>query len=159
MDLYIGLDVSLASTAICVVSSHGKVIRETTAPSEPEELERALRSLSGTVVGVGLEAGPLSQWLHRQLIEAGFETVLMETRQVKGALKVAPCTNRIGFPCPARDRRCKRSPGVPLEGMSGFLPYQACASPSAQATFNTILPIWTELSIRSWARAASTSGN
>jgi len=51
MDLYIGLDVSLASTAICVVSSHGKVIRETIAASEPEELERALRSLSGSVVG------------------------------------------------------------------------------------------------------------
>lgn len=90
MELYIGLDVSLASTAICVVSAHGKVIKETTAPSEPEELERALRSLSGTVVGVGLEAGPLSQWLHRQLIEAGFDTVLMETRQVKGALKAMP---------------------------------------------------------------------
>jgi transposase len=90
MELYIGLDVSLASTAICVVSSNGKVIRETTAASEPEELERTLRSLSGTVVGVGLEAGPLSQWLHRHLIEAGFDTVLMETRHVKGALKAMP---------------------------------------------------------------------
>ena len=90
MELYIGLDVSLASTAICVVSSNGKVIRETTAASEPEELERTLRSLSGTVVGVGLEAGPLSQWLHRHLSEAGFDTVLMETRQVKGALKAMP---------------------------------------------------------------------
>lgn len=90
MELYIGLDVSLASTAICVVSSHGKVIRETTAASEPEDLERALRSLSGAVVGVGLEAGPLSQWLHRHLTEAGFDTILMETRQVKGALKAMP---------------------------------------------------------------------
>ncbi|TDE34950.1 hypothetical protein [Antarcticimicrobium sediminis] len=61
MDLYIGLDVSLASTAICVLSSHGQVIKETTALSAPEELERALRSLSGTVAGIGLEAGPLSQ--------------------------------------------------------------------------------------------------
>lgn len=96
MDLYIGLDVSLASTAICVVSSHGKVIKETTSPSEPEELERALRGLSGTVVGVGLEAGPLSQWLYRHLIEVGFETVLMETRQVKAALKAMPKGSR-GF--------------------------------------------------------------
>src|SRR6056297_3890930 len=37
-----------------------------------------------------LEAGPLSQWLYRHLIEAGFETVLMETRQVKGALGTMP---------------------------------------------------------------------
>ena len=54
MDLYIGLDVSLASTAICAVSAHGKVIKEATAASEPEDLVRALRDLPGTVIGVGL---------------------------------------------------------------------------------------------------------
>jgi len=90
MDLYIGLDVSLESTAICVLSSHGRVVKETTALSEPVELEGALRSLAGTVVAVGLEAGPLSQWLYRHLIDAGFDAVLMETRQVKGALKAMP---------------------------------------------------------------------
>ncbi|MBC7152991.1 MAG: IS110 family transposase [Rhizobium sp.] len=90
MDLYIGLDVSLASTAICAVSAHGKVIKEATAASEPEDLLRALRDLPGTVIGVGLEAGPLSQWLHHALVEAGHDAVLMETRQVKGALKAMP---------------------------------------------------------------------
>lgn len=90
MDLYIGLDVSLASTAICVVSGQGKVIQETAAASEPEALVSALRALPGAVVTVGLEAGPLSQWLHLHLTEAGFATVLMETRQVKGALKAMP---------------------------------------------------------------------
>ena len=90
MDLYIGLDVSLASTAICAVSAHGKVIKEATAASEPEDLVRALRDLPGTVIGVGLEAGPLSQWLHHALVEAGHDAFLMETRQVKGALKAMP---------------------------------------------------------------------
>jgi transposase len=90
MDLYIGLDVSLASTAICVVSEHGKVVKETTAASEPEDLVRSLRRLPDTVVGVGLEAGPLSQWLYRHLSQAGFDVVLMETRQVKGALQAMP---------------------------------------------------------------------
>lgn len=90
MDLHIGLDVSLASTAICAVSAHGKVIKETTAASEPEELVRVLHDLPGRVIGVGLEAGPLSQWLHRALVDAGFDAVLMETRQVKGALKAMP---------------------------------------------------------------------
>lgn len=90
MDLHIGLDVSLASTAICAVSAHGKVIKETTAVSEPEELVRVLRDLPGRVIGVGLEAGPLSRWLHRALVDAGFDAVLMETRQVKGALKAMP---------------------------------------------------------------------
>lgn len=90
MDLYIGLDVSLASTALCVVSAQGKVVKETAAPSEPEDLVRVLRGLPGRVVGVGLEAGPLSQWLYQHLAEAGFATVVMEPRQVKGALKAMP---------------------------------------------------------------------
>ncbi len=60
MDHVIGLDVSLASTAICVLTVHGKVAKETTAASEPEELVAVLRALSGTVVAVGLEAGALS---------------------------------------------------------------------------------------------------
>ena len=90
MDVYIGLDVSLASTAICVVSAQGKVVKETTAPSEPEDLVRTLRALPWPVIGVGLEAGPQSQWLYRHLVDAGFDTVLMETRLVKGALQAMP---------------------------------------------------------------------
>jgi transposase len=90
MDVYIGLDVSLASTAICVVCAQGKIIKETTAASEPECLIEVLKGVPGTVVAVGLEAGPLSQWLHRHLMEADLEAVLMETRQVKGALKAMP---------------------------------------------------------------------
>ena len=90
MEVYIGLDVSLTSTAICVVTAHGKVVKETTAASEPEELVSVLRGLSGNPVAVGLEAGPLSQWLHKHLTEVGFETVLMETRLVKGAMKAMP---------------------------------------------------------------------
>ena len=90
MELFIGLDVSLASTAVCVLNSHGKEVKEATVTSEPEALVEFMRGLSGRVAAVGLEAGPLSQWLHRHLTEAGFEAVLMETRQVKGALKAMP---------------------------------------------------------------------
>ena len=65
-------------------------MREAQAASEPEVLTRWMRELGGTIAAVGLEAGPLSQWLHRGLTEAGFDVVLMETRQVKGALKAMP---------------------------------------------------------------------
>jgi len=90
MDVYIGLDVSLASTAICMVSAQGKIVKETTSASEPEDLVEALKAMPGNIVAVGLEAGPLSQWLYRFLTDAGFVMVLMETRQVKGALKAMP---------------------------------------------------------------------
>ncbi len=90
MDLYIGFDVSVASSAMCGLSEKGKLVKEATCPTEPEELVKALHALPGRVVAVGLEAGPLSQWLYQHLTEAGFPTVLMETRQVKGALKAMP---------------------------------------------------------------------
>lgn len=90
MRLFVGLDVSLAKTALCVISEHGKILKEAQIASEPEELLRCIRQLDGSVAAVGLEAGPLSQWLHRSLTEAGLEAVLMETRQVKGALKAMP---------------------------------------------------------------------
>lgn len=90
MRLFVGLDVSLAKTAICVISEHGKILKETQVTSEPEALVRWAREQEGTVAAIGLEAGPLSQWLHRGLTDAGLEAVLMETRQVKGALKAMP---------------------------------------------------------------------
>lgn len=90
MKLFVGLDVSLEKTAICVISEHGKIVREAQAASEPEALARWIENLDGTIAVVGLEAGPLSQWLHRGMTEAGLSVVLMETRQVKGALKAMP---------------------------------------------------------------------
>ena len=106
MDLFIALDVSLASTALCALNAHGKVVKEANVDSEPEALIAALRALPGNVVAVGLEAGPLSQWLHLHTSNAGFTVVLLETRQVKGALKAMPSgrstANR------SRRRRCGR---------------------------------------------------
>lgn len=90
MKLFIGLDVSLAKTAICVISEHGKVQKEAEVASDPDALCRWIGEQNDIIAAVGLEAGPLSQWLHRCLTEAGLETVLMETRQVKGALKAMP---------------------------------------------------------------------
>lgn len=90
MDLFVALDVSLASTAICALNAHGKVVKEAKVDSEPEMLIAILRALPGKAVVVGLEAGPLSQWLHLHLSDAGFTVVLLETRQVKGALKAMP---------------------------------------------------------------------
>ena len=90
MNVFIGLDVSLASKAICVLGLQGKVVEELDAASEPEALVRAMASLPYAVDAIGLEAGPLSQWLSKGIEEAGFDVVLMETRLVKAALKAMP---------------------------------------------------------------------
>ena len=90
MEVYIGLDVSLASTAVCVLGEKGGVVTEAQVASAPESLVLFLGELPHGIAAIGLEAGPLSKWLHKGLTDAGFEAVLMETRQVKGALKAMP---------------------------------------------------------------------
>ena len=86
MEQYAGLDVSLELTSVCVVDAQGQVVREAKVASDPEALIRFLRSQELEIGRVGLEAGPLSQWLHAGLVTAGFDAVLLETRHVKAAL-------------------------------------------------------------------------
>lgn len=90
MGVFVGIDVSPESSAVCAVDGHGKVLKEAKVASEPGALDRWITSVSGDIEAVGLEAGPLSQWLHRALTEARQPVVLMETRQVKAAVKAAP---------------------------------------------------------------------
>src|ERR671933_731243 len=83
---YAGIDVSLERSSVCVVDATGKIVREAKVASEPEALVRFFRELGVPLARVGLEAGPLSQWLHAGLTGAGFEAVLLEARHVKAAL-------------------------------------------------------------------------
>ena len=70
--LYAGLDVSLETTSICVIDADGRVVSETKIVSEPEAIAGCLSSLPGSFERVGLEAGPLSQWLYFGLRDAAF---------------------------------------------------------------------------------------
>src|SRR3712207_3947174 len=86
MEHYAGIDVSLERSSVCVVDATGKVVREAKLASEPEALAGFFAGLGLPLTRIGLEAGPLSQWLHAGLSEAGYEAVLLETRHVKAAL-------------------------------------------------------------------------
>ena len=86
MEHHAGIDVSLEWSSVCVVDASGKIVREIKVASEPEVLVEFFKGLSFPVTRIGLEAGPLSQWLHAGLTRAGFEMVLLETRHVKAAL-------------------------------------------------------------------------
>ncbi|NPD70309.1 IS110 family transposase (plasmid) [Lichenicola cladoniae] len=86
MEHYVGIDVSLELSSLCVLDPTGKVIREAKVASEPAALVTFLRGLDLMIVRVGLEAGPLSQWLYDGLLEANLSPVLLETRHVKAAL-------------------------------------------------------------------------
>jgi transposase len=86
MDHYVGIDVSLELSSVCIVDAAGKIVREAKVASEPEALTTFLTHLDLPLARIGLEAGPLSQWLHAALVKAGFQAVLLETRHVKAAL-------------------------------------------------------------------------
>ncbi|WP_201742248.1 hypothetical protein [Mangrovicoccus ximenensis] len=62
MKTYIGIDVSFASSAVCVLDDLGQVVKREQIDSEPEALISFLRDLTGPVEAIGLQAGPLSQW-------------------------------------------------------------------------------------------------
>jgi transposase len=63
MDHYAGIDVSLECSSVCVVDANGKIVREAKLASEPEALIGWFGSLGFGPARIGLEAGPLSQWL------------------------------------------------------------------------------------------------
>jgi transposase len=86
MRYFAGIDVSLEESSVCVVDAEGRLVREAKVPSEPEALVAFLDSLGLVFERIGLEAGPLSQWLHAGLGRAGLPVVLIETRHVKAAL-------------------------------------------------------------------------
>lgn len=73
-----------------MLGPQGQIVEELQAQSEPETLVRAIGALPYEIEAIGLEAGPLSQWLSKGIEEAGFDVVLMETRLVKAALKAMP---------------------------------------------------------------------
>src|SRR5215208_6660542 len=90
MEHHAGIDVSLELSSVCVVDATGRVIREAKVASEPEALIGWLRGLGIELTRVGLEAGPLSQWLYAAMRDAGLAVELLETRHVRNAFKAMP---------------------------------------------------------------------
>ena len=86
MNHYAGLDVSIKETSVCVIDGAGQVVREVKVPTEPEAILAVLADEAFAIERIGLEAGPLSQWLYSALADAGFPVICVETRHMKAAL-------------------------------------------------------------------------
>ena len=87
MDHFAGLDVSVNETSVCIVDDTGKIVREVKVASEPDALLAVLTDSTYCLNRIGLEAGPLSQWLFSALAEAGLPGICVETRHMRAALK------------------------------------------------------------------------
>ena len=87
MDHFAGLDVSVKETSVCIVDDTGRIVREVKVASEPEGLLEILGNPTYHFKRIGLEAGPLSQWLFSALAEAGLPAICIETRHMRAVLK------------------------------------------------------------------------
>jgi transposase len=87
MEHFAGLDVSVKETSVCIVDETGKIVREVKVASEPDALLAVLKSPAYRFKRIGLEAGPLSQWLYSALAEAGLPVICVETRHMRAVLK------------------------------------------------------------------------
>jgi transposase len=65
------------------VDDTGRIVREAKVASEPEALLAVLNNPSYRFRRIGLEAGPLSQWLYK----ANLPLICVETRHMRAVLK------------------------------------------------------------------------
>jgi len=88
MERYVGLDVSLKLTSICVVNQTGAVVREGVVDSDPEAIASFVRSNAPRVVRIGLETGPTATWLWTELKRLGLPVICIDARHAKAVLKM-----------------------------------------------------------------------
>jgi len=88
MEHYVGLDVSLKLTAICIVDRTGKIVREGVVASDPEIIATFIKSHAPHVARVGLETGATTTWLWTELNKMGLPIICIDARHAKAALKL-----------------------------------------------------------------------
>src|SRR6185295_17798624 len=88
MEHYVGLDVSLKLTSICIVDRTGKVEREGVVASDPEAIATFVKLHAPNVVRIGLETGATATWLWSELNRMGLPVICIDARHAKAALKM-----------------------------------------------------------------------
>ncbi len=88
MELYVGTDVSLKRTSICVVDNSGRIVSEGTVISEPEAIAAFIETKAPHAKRIGLETGPTSTWLWHELRALGLPVICIDARHAKAALSL-----------------------------------------------------------------------
>lgn len=88
MDTYVGLDVSLKSTSICVVDDDGVILSEDAVASDPDAIATYIQVNAPMIHRIGLESGPTSIWLWRELAERDLPVICIDARHAKAALSM-----------------------------------------------------------------------
>ncbi|NQV46588.1 MAG: IS110 family transposase [Rhodospirillaceae bacterium] len=88
MEYYVGLDVSLAETSICVVDDDGKIVCEGTVISQPAAIAEFIETKAKAALRIGLETGPTATWLWHELHALGLAVICIDARHAKAALSM-----------------------------------------------------------------------
>ena len=88
MELYVGLDVSLKETSICVVNGKGEIVSEGTVISEPAAIAAFIEKKAMGAKRIGLETGPTTTWLWHELRALGLPVICIDARHAKAALSM-----------------------------------------------------------------------
>ena len=88
MELYVGLDVSLKDTSICVVDGRGEIVNEGTVKSAPAAIADFIGSRAKDAARIGLETGPTTTWLWHELRGLGLPVICIDARHAKAALSM-----------------------------------------------------------------------
>ena len=88
MELYVGMDVSLKETSICVVDGNGEIVSEGVVISEPAAIAEFIKSKAGSARRIGLETGPTTTWLWHELRSLGLPVICIDARHAKAALSL-----------------------------------------------------------------------
>src|ERR1700722_15598605 len=88
MDVYIGFDISLQSTSVCVVDSEGKNVREAVVPSDVSALDIWLRThgKQWAIKRIVFETGQLSTHFYHGLRQS-WPVICIDARHAHGTLK------------------------------------------------------------------------
>ena len=78
MDVFVGLDVSLDDTHVCIVDQDGKILKRTVAETEPDAIRCAIESCADRIRRIGFEASSLSPWLGTELRKSGLPAIVVE---------------------------------------------------------------------------------
>ncbi len=88
MEHYVGMDVSLKETTICVVDGDGNIACEGTVISEPSAIAEFIKAKAGSAKRIGLETGPTTTWLWHELRALGLPVICIDARHAKAALSM-----------------------------------------------------------------------
>src|SRR5688500_5299279 len=88
MSNYIGLDVSLKTTAICIMDAKGKILKQLISQTDPKVIANKIKDTGFNANLVAIECGGTSHWLTKKLKQEGLPAICIDARKMSTAISI-----------------------------------------------------------------------